>query len=181
LKTVDGEQTDELGEVLNSQYQTSSVFMHDSCDFRAGESLDSCLSSARIDRSKLMHLSDDQQQKLLQLIDEFRDCFDETLGFYPYVEHIIPVDADFNLRKLREYRNPEVLKPEFQRQIGELLRNGFIRLSNSPMASSIVVVLKGPSGKDEVRLAIDSCFVNLHSQGDAFVMPHLLDPIQKCG
>lgn len=173
MKTVDGEQTDEFGEVLNSQYQTSSVFMHDSCDFRADESLDSCLPSARIDRSKLMHLSDGQQQKLLQLIDEFRDCFDETPGFYPYVEHIIPVDADFNLRKLREYRIPEVLKPE--------VRNGFIRLSNSPMASSIVVVLKGPSGKGEVRLAIDSCFVNLHSQGDAFVMPHLLDPIQKCG
>jgi len=47
------------------------------------------------------------------------------------------------------------------------------------MASLIVSVLKGPSGKNGVRLAMDYRFVNLHLQGDAFVMPHLLDSIQK--
>jgi len=55
-----------------------------------------------------------------------------------------------------------------RRQIEELLHNGFIRPSISPMASPIVAVLKGPSGKNGVRLAIDYRFVNLHSQGDAF-------------
>jgi hypothetical protein len=49
------------------------------------------------------------------------------------------------------------------------------------MASPIVAVLKGPSGKGGVRLAIDYCFVNFHTTGDAFVMPHLLDSIQKVG
>jgi hypothetical protein len=49
------------------------------------------------------------------------------------------------------------------------------------MASPIVAVLKGPSGKGGVRLAIDYRFVNSHSSGDAFVMPHLLDSIQKVG
>jgi hypothetical protein len=47
------------------------------------------------------------------------------------------------------------------------------------MASPIMAVLKGASGKGGVRLAIDYRFVNLHSQGDAFVMPHLQDSIQK--
>jgi Reverse transcriptase (RNA-dependent DNA polymerase)/RNase H-like domain found in reverse transcriptase len=42
-----------------------------------------------------------------------------------------------------------------------------------------VAVLKGPSGKGGVRLAIDYRSVNLHSQGDAFVLPHLLDSIQN--
>ena len=124
-----------------------------------------------------MHLSDGQQQELLQLIDEFRDCFDETPGFCPYVEHSITIDADFKPRRLREYRIPEVLKPEFQRQIEELLRNGFIQSSYSPIASPIVSVLKSPSGKGGVRVAIDYCYVDLHLQGDAFVMPHLLDSI----
>ena len=73
------------------------------------------------------------------------------------------------------------MKPEVHRQIEELLRNGFIRPSNSPMVSSNVAVLKGPTGKSGVRLAIDYRFINLHSQGDAFVMPHLLDSIQKVG
>jgi len=129
----------------------------------------------------LIHLSGDQQQELLQLIDEFQGCFNETPGYCPYVEHSITIDADFKSKRLREYRIPEILKPEVRRQIEELLHHGFIRPSNSLMASSIVAVLKGPSGKNGVRLAIDYRFVNLHSQGDAFVMPHLLDSIQKVG
>ena len=97
------------------------------------------------------------------------------------MQHNITIDSDFEPRRLREYRIPEVLKPEVQRQIEELLRNGFIRPSNSPMASPIVAVLKGLTGKSGVRLDIDYRFVNLHSQIDAFVMPHLLDSIQKVG
>jgi hypothetical protein len=179
LQILDRDETDDFNVELNSR--SSVVLKHDSCDIHADQSFNSSLPSARIDRSKLMHLSDGQQQEFLQLIDEFPDCFDETPGFCPYVEHSITIDADFKPRRLREYRIPEVLKPEVQRQIDELLRNGFIRPSNSPMASPIVAVLKGPSGKGGVRLAIDYRFVNLHSQGDAFVMPHLLDSIQKVG
>jgi hypothetical protein len=82
---------------------------------------------------------------------------------------------------LREYRIPEVPKPEVQRKIDELRKNGFIRPYNSPMASPIVAVLNGPSNKGGVRLAIDYRFVNLHTSGDAFVMPHLLDSIQRVG
>ena len=181
LQNLDGAETDGFGEVLHSQDQSSVVLIHDSGDVRTDQSVDSSLPSARIDRSKLAHLSEGQQQELLQLIDEFRECFDETPGFCPYVEHSITIDADFKPRRLREYHIPEVLKPEVQCQIKELLKNGFIRPSNSPMASPIVAVLKGPSGKGGVRLAIDYRFVNLHSQGDAFVKPHLLDSIQKVG
>jgi hypothetical protein len=51
-----------------------------------------------------------------------------------------PLTQIFKLRRLREYRITEVLKPEVQHQIDELLKNGFIRLSNSPMASPTVAV-----------------------------------------
>lgn len=139
------------------------------------------LPSVKIDKSKLAHLSVEQQRDLLEILDEFADCFEETPGFCPYVEHSITIDADFKPKRLREYRIPEVLKPEVRRQIEDLLKNGFIRPSNSPMASPIVAVLKGPSGKSGVRLTVDYRFVNLHSSGDAFVMPHLLDSIQKVG
>jgi hypothetical protein len=155
LQNLEGDETDEFGEVLNSRNQSSVVLIHDSCDVRTDQAFDSSLPNARIDRSKLMHLSDGQQQELLQLIDEFRECFDETPGIFPYVEHSITIDADFKPRRLREYHIPEVLKPEVQHQIEERLENGFIRPSNSPMASPIVAVLKGPSGKGGVSLAID--------------------------
>jgi superfamily II helicase len=100
--------------------------VQDSGNVHADQSFDSSLPSVRIYKSKLIHLSDDQQQEFLQVIDEFQDCFDETLGFCPYVEHSITTDIEFKTRRLREYHIPEVLKPEVQRQIKELFRNGFI-------------------------------------------------------
>jgi len=49
------------------------------------------------------------------------------------------------------------------------------------MTSPIVALLKGPKGQSGVCLTIDNRFINLYSQGDAFVMPHLQDTIQKVG
>jgi hypothetical protein len=103
--------------------------------------------------SALEHVSNElcddqyQQQELFEILDEFAECFAGTPGFCPYVEHSITIDDDFRPKRLREYRIPEVLKPDVQRQIDELLKNGFIRPSNSPMANPIVAVLKGPSGR----------------------------------
>ena len=91
------------------------------------------------------------------------------------------VSSEFKPKRLKEYRFPEVLKPEIQRQIDELLTAGFIRPSSSPMASPIVAVLKGPTNQGGVRLTIDFRYLNLYSQGDAFIMPHLQDTIQKVG
>jgi hypothetical protein len=136
---------------------------------------------SKIDTDKLQHLTEAEQSELLQLLNEFSDCFAEKPGFCPYVEHKIVVSPDFKPKRLREYRIPEVLKPEIQRQIDELLKNGFIRPSSSPMASPIVAVLKGPTKQGGVRLTIDFRYLNLHSQGDAFVMSHLQDTIQKVG
>jgi hypothetical protein len=167
---------------VNDVTMMSSILCEDVFDSHdVGPSVSSCLLSERVDPTKLNHLSDSQRVELMSILDEFKECFNESPGFCPYVEHSITVNADFKPKRLREYRIPEVLKPEVQRQIDELLKNGFIRPSNSPMASPIVAVLKGPSGKGGVRLAIDFRFVNFYTTGDAFVMPHLLDSIQKVG
>jgi len=45
-----------------------------------------------------------------------------------------------------EYRIPELMKTEVQRQIDELADDGFIFSSTSPMASPLVCVLKGKDG-----------------------------------
>ena len=104
----------------------------------------------------------------------FSDCFQEVPGFCPYVEHMIQLDAEIRPKRLREYRIPELLKPEVHRQVQELLGKGFVRPSTSPMASPVVAVLKGLHGRGGVRLAIDYRFVKGHSQEVAFGMPHLI-------
>jgi hypothetical protein len=139
------------------------------------------LPSVRIKEEQLCHLSQSQRNELLKLLDDFSQCFSDKPGFCPYIEHCINVSSNFKPKRLKEYRIPEILKPEIQRQIDELLRNGFIRHSTSSMASPIVPVLKGPSGQGGVRLAIDFRYVNSFSEGDALVLPHLSDAIQKVG
>ena len=73
------------------------------------------------------------------------------------------------------------MKTEVQRQIDELVKDGVIGPSSSPMASPLVCVLKGKDGKGGVRLAVDYKYVNSFTQNDAYVMPNLNDLIQKVG
>ena len=66
---------------------------------------------------------------------------------------------------------PEKLKPEVDRQIEEMLRNGIIRPSQSLMAIPLVCVLQGKKGCDGVRLAIDYRYMNRFTRGDAYILP----------
>ena len=137
------------------------------------------LPSQRIDPSKLQHLAEEQRNELLNLLDEFSSCFSDTPGFCSYVEHCINVSSEFKPKRFREYRIPEILKPEIQRQIDELLRNGFIQHSTSAMASPLVPVLKGPSGQGGLRLAVDYRYLNSFTSGDALTLPHISDAVQR--
>jgi hypothetical protein len=82
---------------------------------------------------------------------------------------------------LREYRVPELLKIEVQRQIDELIKDGFIVLSASPMASPLVSILNGRDGKAGARLAIDYRYVIFFTLKDAYIMPNMNDLLQKVG
>lgn len=99
--------------------------------------------SQRIDPEKLAHLSERQRHELTDMLDQFQDCFSDTLGFCDLVEHEIPITEDFKPKRLRAYKVPERLKADVHRQIQELLSLGLIRPSKSQMASPLVCVLKG--------------------------------------
>jgi len=49
----------------------------------------------QVDQCKLQHLGETQRTELLHVLNEFSDCFTETPGFCPYVEHKIVVSPDF--------------------------------------------------------------------------------------
>lgn len=57
---------------------------------------------------------------------------------------VLKIHLEFKPKRLKEYRIPELIKPEVQKQIDELERNKFIKRSYSPQASPIVCVLKKP-------------------------------------
>jgi hypothetical protein len=139
------------------------------------------LPSQKIDLAALSHLSNSQRCELLEVLDRYPECFSEVPGFNGSVQHDIHVTSDFKPKRLKPYRVPESLKEEVGKQINRLLELGFIVPSKSEMASPIVCVLKGPEGKNGVRIATDFRFVNKYSLGDAFPLSDPADLIQKMG
>jgi len=85
------------------------------------------------------------------VLDKYPDVFRDEPGLYIGVQHCIPVSTDFKPKFLKEYKIPEKIISEVTRQIQELLKKGIIQHSNSPMASPLVCILKGPAGRDGIR------------------------------
>ena len=139
------------------------------------------LPSQKIDRGTLAHLTPKQQRELLQLLDKYADRFSDIPGLTTRVEHCVELMPGFKPKRMRAYKVPERLQPEVERQLKEMLANGIIRESNSPMASPLVCVLKGKGGCDGVRLAVDYRYVNQFTVSDAFPIPEIEDVIQKIG
>jgi hypothetical protein len=137
--------------------------------------------SSRIDPSKVAHLTDTEKRQLFAVLDKFPEVFSDKPGYCPLIEHEIKVSSDFKPKRLRAYRVPELLKPEVERQIKEMLDLGIIVPSSSEMASPVVCVLKGPNGVNGVRLAIDYRHVNRYSAGDGYPTPDIGDILQKVG
>ena len=137
------------------------------------------LPSQKIDHDILSHLTQEQQQELLQLLDKYADRFSGIPGLTTCVEHCVNLMPGFKPKRIRAYKVPERLQEEVERQLNGMLANGIIRESNSPMASPLVCVLKGKGGCDGVRLAVDYRYVNQYTISDAFPIPEIEDVIQR--
>ena len=111
--------------------------------------------SSVIDPVKVAHLTEMERNQLFDVLDRYPTIFSDKPGFCSLVEHEIKISADFKPKRLRAYKVPELLKPEVERQIHEMLELGIIVPSDSAMASPVVCVLKGLNGQNGVRLAID--------------------------
>ena len=80
---------------------------------------DQPLPSEMIATHQLSHLTPSQRQELCDLLDSYFECFSDKPGYCSYIEHHIEISKDFKLKRLREYRIPELLRVEVQRQISE--------------------------------------------------------------
>jgi transposase InsO family protein len=139
------------------------------------------LPSQRLEPDQLSHLSEDEKRQLCVVLDKFHNVFRDKPGFCSLVEHEIVMTPDFKPKRLKAYKVPEILKPEVNRQINELLEMGFIYPSKSEMASPVVCVLKGKDGSKGVRLAVDYRYINKYSLGDAYPTPDVSDVLQRVG
>ena len=86
-----------------------------------------------------------KKKQFLAALDDSPDIFAEKPGLCKAAVHETNVTPDFKPERLKAYKIPELLKLEVARQVQELHDLGFIRSSNSEMATPTVCVLKGRS------------------------------------
>ena len=139
------------------------------------------LPSQKIDPQQIAHLSSTERHDLLELLNKYPECFTDDPGLCTLVYHEINLLPEFRPKRLRAYRVPERLKPKVAEKIQHLLDLGVIRPSNSEMVSPLVVVLKGPGGRDGIRLAVDYSYVNSFTRNDPFPVPYIDSILNRIG
>ena len=114
---------------------------------------------------------------LNDLLEEFQDVFPSDLpsGLPPVrgdIDHSIDLERDARPISKAPYRLSETQHVEVERQIKDYLDKGFIKPSNSPWASPILLVKK----KDgSTRLCVDYRALNKITVKNKFPMPRMED------
>ena len=105
----------------------------------------------------LRHLNSDQRRDVLRILQKNKEVFSDRPGLCDpaIAKHVITVkmkEEDWPKQK-KPYQVPPILRPEIERQIQELLRDGMIEPSVSPIAR----VMKSDK---TVRMCCDNRFIN---------------------
>jgi len=126
----------------------------------------------------LDHLEPEHRNQLRQVLNTFRDIFQDRPGKTKLCKHSIELQPGTKPIRLSPYRvNPH--KAELiRRELELMLDMGVIEESNSPWASPIVLVPK-PDGS--IRFCSDFRRLNSVTIPDAYPMPRIDDLIDKVG
>ena len=120
-------------------------------------------------------LKKDESSKLHNLLKhEFPDCFTESnsLGRTHLVKHTIHL-SDTIPHKVRPYRQPQILQPQIEQAINNMLAKGIIKESQLPWLSPFLLVKKRDGG---FRFVVDYRKLNKKTISDCFPIP-LIDDI----
>ena len=130
----------------------------------------------------LEHLNSDQRRDVLRILQKNKELFSDRPGLCDpaIAEHVITVkmkEQDWPKQK-KPYQVPPILRPEIERQIQELLRDGMIKPSVSPIAHPIVCVMKSDK---TVRMCCDNRFINSICIPDRQPMRRVDDILNQVG
>jgi hypothetical protein len=118
--------------------------------------------------------------ELQQLLEAFRDLFEEPQGLPPMPchDHKLPLIQGSSPVNVQPYRYPHYQKNEIEKIIVGLLNTGVIRTSTSPYSSPVLLVKKQDGSW---RLCVDYRALNQITIKDKFPIPvidKLLDELQ---
>lgn len=122
--------------------------------------------------------TDKQRQLLLNLVNEYRDCFAlnvSELGTSTISEMHITL-TDSSPVSYKPYRLPYSERIVVQKLVNELLENNIVKESNSSYASPIVLVKKK---NNDYRLCVDYRALNKKTVKDSYPMPVIDDQLDR--
>lgn len=130
-----------------------------------------------IPRENLAHLGSVRRGKLLTILEQYSDLFNEDtpLGCVPNIHHNI-VTTDEGPIRTRQWRLPESARDTIRQECEAMLRDGIIEPSTSPWLSPVVLVRKKDGG---IRFCIDFRNLNKITLADTYPMPRLDETIDK--
>ena len=105
----------------------------------------------------LAHLDERMASQVNDLLVKHQKVFSSTPGHCNLIEHEINLVDGFKPKPIKQYRIPEKLRDEVDKQIDKLLADGKVQHSNSEYAHPIIAVSKPDGG---VRLCTDLRMVN---------------------
>ena len=110
----------------------------------------------RFKKLNLRHLTEQQQKDILKIVQRHKNVFRDQPGLCKpeIATHQIKVTANQKdwSKQPRPYRVPPIFRQEVDRQIDELLRNGMIEPSTSPIAHPFGMRIKtGPHHPSVLR------------------------------
>lgn len=122
-------------------------------------------------------LTGDDRAKLKNLLHEFSDVFDGSLGHTNILSHQINTENSTPIKQ-HARRIPYAHRDESARQIDEMLENGIIRESTSAWSSPIILVKKK---NGELRFCVDYRKLNAVTVGHAHPLPRIDDILDSLG
>nr|XP_034174769.1 uncharacterized protein LOC117601733 [Osmia lignaria] len=134
---------------------------------------------------RLEHLNREEKSSIRNLISNNADRFylnEDELGATNKIFHRI-ITIDEVPVNIKQYRYPQALKEEVNRQVKELLDKDIIEHSSSPYNSPIWIVPKKEitQGNKSWRLVIDFRKLNEKTISDAYSLPNIVDILDQLG
>lgn len=131
------------------------------------------------------HLDHITKEELLKIITKFNKAFyqdGDDLSFTHEIKHKINTVNDIPIYT-KLYRYPQVHQQEVRKQIGDMLKQGIIKPSESPYSAPIWVVPKkqDASQKQKWRIVVDYRKLNNITIDDKHPIPNIEDILDKLG
>lgn len=156
------------------------AFNRKACDVMSGEERIQYLK----EKIPLSHCSEEEVRALHIIFDEFSLTFQlpgDTFRHTDVGKHQIILKPNTSPINQRQFRIPEYHKPEIQKQIQELVKNGIISKCDSPWNSPIFLVPKkaNEKGEKQYRMVIDYRELNKVIEPTSYPMPNIDDILDK--